>query len=83
MSRTTRTNGLPLLPTRRHAARGLLDELAPDRVPPSAQAAKLGRAFDQILVGAPGDDLAVLHHPLERLGEVELTLKMTHTYSVV
>src|SRR5262249_59312111 len=58
MSRTSRTNSLPLLPTRRHAARGLLDELAPDRVPPSAQAPKLGRSFDPILVCALGDDLA-------------------------
>jgi hypothetical protein len=82
MSRATRTDILQLLPSRRHAARGLLDELPPDRVLRSAQAAKLGRAFDQILVGALGNYLAVLHHPLKRRGEVELALKVTDAYPV-
>jgi hypothetical protein len=62
MSRATRTGILRLLPSHRHAARRLLDEFPLDRVPSSAQAAKLGRAFDQILVGPVGDDLAVLQH---------------------
>jgi hypothetical protein len=39
-----------------------VDELPPDRVPPSTQAAELERALEQILVGALGDDLAVLQH---------------------